>query len=131
MEQVGVNLPNWTSLACWVLKSTCCPFDVYPDIFVRHITPESFIPMCQQICLIRLGVLADVAILPHKSPIQTVVVLSINFLMDAHSFPTILLVIQLQRCTLCSHNCFLVDTSGKLTALSLLVPIEKRPHPPA
>lgn len=83
------------SFECRVLEEVGGNFNTCSDIFIRNIVSLAVNVECREWSGVIFGVSSDVYDSPSKRPYWVVVLFAVDLLIDAHSLPTILLIIQL------------------------------------
>jgi hypothetical protein len=103
-EGVCVYALNPYSFSCWILKLRCRVFQGAADMLHRGVSPCIPRPVRRQKRLRRPPVLMNVKELSTQGSDRAKVFLAIRLLIDADALLAILLVIQLQRCTIRRSN---------------------------
>ena len=78
----------------WIIEASTCVLEASPDVFVTDVALDVALPLCRQLgVVIALAMRADVYKSAPYCVYTTLILVSIPLLMDAHIFPTVLLVL--------------------------------------
>ena len=102
---MGVDELDWHATRPWIVTFRGSHFDSLSNVLVAHC---AFLVLLVEVCKQRCGwvgrVLSNVAVQPSNCLHAAIVFVPIHFVIYAHPFPSILLVVQLEGGTLCMHD---------------------------